>query len=488
MTQLTARVGMASLWVATTRGSVNVLGLVSMVIMARLLVPADFGLVATAGTIYALVLTITDISMSQALIAHRNPTREHLNTAWTLGMLRALVIAAMLALAAPYLAGFFEEQRLTEVLWVFALSMILNGLANPRQFMLQKDLIFRQDFILQILAKLISLGVSIIIAYHYRSYWALVLGTVAGQIAALALSYCILPFLPRPSLKHLREMLGFSVWLTLCNMVDNLNWRFDTLLIGKFLGPATLGFYSMGNDLASFPVRETTRPLASTLFPAFAQMQDNRARLLSAYQRAQTLLFALALPIGFGMAMTGDLFVRILLGEKWMSAVIVVQIIAAVTALQSLQHPTESVAMAVGATRTLFFRSLGMLICRVPVIIFGIWWGGLIGLLYTRFVFGVAMIFVNCWIVRGLIGLGIREQLIGNVRPLASVMVMAGAVLLFRHSLAESLAAVPLLGAMSYFGTLFGLWRLRGMPPGAEREIADIAKQAIARMSSWLPA
>lgn len=491
MTRMTARVGKASMWVALTRGFINVLGLFSMVVMARLLVPADFGLVAAASAIFAVLMAITDMSMAQALIAHRNPNRDHLNTAWTLGLLRGLTLALLLAIAAPFLARFFEEERLTGVLWVFAGSILLTGLANPRPILLQKELVFWQDFVLQVVARLLTLVVSVAIAWYYRSYWALVLGTVAGQFAAVALSYCILPFLPRLSLRHVRELLGFSVWLTLMKMVNNLNWRLDTLLIGKFLGAATLGLYSMGADVASFPVRETTRPLAAALFPAFAKMRDEPQRLRSAYQRAQTLLFALALPIGFGMAMTADLFVLLLLGDKWLPAVIVVQVISIVAALQSIQRPMQSLAMAVGSTRMLFWRSLGMLIIRVPMIVLGLYLAGLTGLVYARLVSGVCSIFASCWIVRELIGLGMRRQIFANIRSFAAVAVMILAVFGFRGVGAFSpgwsdklleLCACLALGGASYFGALFGLWRLGGKPEGAEAEIILLAKQAAGRL------
>lgn len=492
MSGMRSRIGAGSLWITGSRALVNLLATISTIVLARLLVPADFGLVATGTAIFAVVQAITDISMTQALINHDSPTRAHMDTAWTLGVLRALLIGGLLAASGPFLSTFFEDARMTQVMYAFGFSMFLSGFANPRRIMLQKELVFWQDFVMNVSAKLVSVIVSVAIAFLDRSYWALLLGTIAGQVATVLISYSVLPFLPRPSFRHSRDLLGFSVWLTLSQVVNNLNWRLDALLIGKFLGASALGLYTVGNNLATLPTRESTQPLTRTLFPAFSKIRDNPERLKAGYQRAQTLMTSIALPLGVGVALVANLLIPLLLGEKWMPALIVIQVISVVAAVQTLSTLAQSVAMATGDTRLIFVRSTQMLLVRVPFILLGMYLDGLRGLILARALTGSFGIFANCFIVRRLIGLGVFEQLVANARTFASVAVMAVAVLAVKVAMPHSASHLALaaevivsaaVGVLVYLGTLFALWRAAGRPVGPEREMLVIATTGFSKLA-----
>src|SRR5690606_13257334 len=154
--------------------------------------------------------------------------------------------------------------------------------------------------------------------------------------------------LARISFLHVRDLFSFSVWLTFCQAINNLNWMLDTLLIVKFLGPTALGVYSIGNRFASMPTCEFTQPLGGTFLPTLSKIRENPKHLRRAYQRAQTLMTAIALPLGMGMAITGDLLIPLVLGEKWMPALLVVQVIAIVAAMQTLATLAQALAMATG--------------------------------------------------------------------------------------------------------------------------------------------
>ena len=204
----------------------------STILLARLLVPADFGLVALATSILAIVNAMTALPVSEALIQHRQPTTDHFHTAWSIGVARAVLIALVMAAGAKPAALIYSEPRLEPVMYAFALSVALGGFGNPRRIMLNRDLVFWQDALLSVGQKLAMILVSLFIAWEYRSYWALVLGVLAGQVAYLFLSYTALPFLPRLTFRHTRDLLSFSIWLSLGQIVNTINWRFDQLLIG----------------------------------------------------------------------------------------------------------------------------------------------------------------------------------------------------------------------------------------------------------------
>lgn len=490
MSTLRGRLIKGSVWLSAARAIVNLLSILSTIVLARLLLPADFGLVALATTMLAIVTSISELSLASALVRHAAPTRTHFDAAWTLNALRGLVLGLLFAAAGFPAANFYGDPRLVGVMAVLGASVFFSGLTNPRSIMLQRDLIFWQEFVLNVVQKLAGVVASIAIAYYYRTYWALVLGTLVMQVTNVLVSYTILPFRPRVSFAHLRELLSFSAWLTAGQIVNTLNWRFDHLLVGKGLGVVALGHYSVGGNLAQIPTRESTAPLTKVIFPGFASIRGDRVRLAAAYQRAQAFVTAVALPAGIGAALIADPLVRLTMGDKWEPVIFVVQVLASVFALQTLGSLVEPLGMANGETKLLFIRNLQLLFIRVPMIIAGMWLGGLQGVVTARVISGVVGIFFAMRLVRRFTGLGLREQLAANLRAFAgSAVMVAGVVLvtplLTRHTDAHSLfikiAASVALAAVLYCGTSAVLWAWMGKPAGPERELQQLGAKLFAR-------
>jgi PST family polysaccharide transporter len=467
-------------WLGASRLAVNLLGFLSTVVLARVLTPDDFGLVALGMAMTVMISAITDTSLASALVQHENPGRDHCNTILTLGIIRGLLAAGLFALAAYPISNLFKEPRLVGVMQVLAISLVLNGFANPRSILMTKQLIFWQQFMLQVSSRLTQFLVSVVLALIYRNYWALILGTVIGQAVSVAISYSVLPYRPRLGLKHVRELLGFSVWLTLGNIVSTANWRIDHLLIGGFLSRSTLGLYAMGDNFAVMPTREVRTPLLAMLFPAFTHVVRSRGKLVRNYQRAQATFTCVVLPLGIGAALVADPVMPMLLGQKWRPAVLVVQILASVYAIQTLGSLAQPLAMAAGRTRLLFISDLQNLVLRVPIVVVGLFAAGLPGVLWARAISGSIGIGFNMAVVRSVTGLRFREQLAGNGRAFAAAGVMACGVMLGRSLLSAGatrdgrileIVAIVALGAALYVGTLLALWLPAGKPDGPETEI-----------------
>jgi O-antigen/teichoic acid export membrane protein len=474
-------------WLTATRLLVNLIGFASTIALARMLLPADFGLVAIAATIAAVIGSVTELSLSSALVQHDDPDDRHFDAAWTLNVARALVLAGALAALALPVAELYADPRLVEIMLALSATTLLGGFGNPKLVVFTRDLIFWQEFVIGVSQKLLGFVVAIAIAVFYESYWALIVGGAAGQLVALVLSYVVLPYRPRLRLTGGRSLLAFSVWLTLGRTVNTVNWRSDQLFIGYFLGHGPLGFYTFGDNLAALPTREATGPLAQTLFPAFSRMSGDPDRLREAYQKAQTLMCAVALPIGCGFATIAEPLVRVTVGAKWEPAVIVIQILASVFAVQTVASTLQPLAMAMGETRALFRRDLANLVFRFPLIILGLATGGLLGVLLARVASGLFGTLLNLALVRRLLGVPVTAQLAANGRSFAAVGVMAlalgsvmrtGAVDAVIGTVPALLALAALItsGALVYVATLAGLWMLAGRPPGPETSIADILR------------
>jgi O-antigen/teichoic acid export membrane protein len=268
-------------------------------------------------TILLIVTTVTEFSLAEALIRHEKPEESHFSAAWTLNAARGLLLCLLFAVCAYPASKLFDEPRLFGVMLALGLSMLMGGLTNPRRIMLQRDLIFWQEFVLSVSQKFTGFVAAVAIAVIYHSYWALVIGTLVSQATNVIVSYLVLPFWPRITFRHMREFFSFSAWLTAGQIVSTLNWRFDYLLVGKMLGGVALGYYSVGSNLAMMPTREATAPLTQTIYPAFSSIRDDPSRLAAAYQRVQALVAAVALPAGIGVAVVADPLVRFSRSRPW---------------------------------------------------------------------------------------------------------------------------------------------------------------------------
>jgi lipopolysaccharide exporter len=475
-----------AVWLSGARLASNILATLSTLVLARLLLPADFGLVALGTSTLNILASITTISLSEALVQHRDPSDLHFHTAWTLNLLRGVLIGLVFALIAVPVARYYGDYRLENVMFALSGSAILNGLENPRAIMLTKQLIFWQQFMLQASQKLVTLIASVSIAVIYHSYWALIGGILLGQFVGVLVSYTVLPFRPAFSIAHARELFSFSIWLTLSNAINAINWNFDPLLVGKFIGKTTLGYYSVGNSLAVMPSREATAPLTGTLFPAFSNLAHDPVRLAAAYRRAQTLVTAVALPAGVGMALIADPLVRLTMGEKWLPAVFVIRILAAVFAVQSLATLAQPLAMAAGKTQLLFKRDLQGFLYRVPLVIVGLYFGGFAGVLYARAIIGTTGLLFNANVVTKVTGLSLWQQVRPNMRAVASVLLMAAVLVPMdafsdkgsdHWKIALNLGALIAVGAVVYGVATFILWRAMGRPEGPETELVQVASK-----------
>jgi len=473
-------------WMGLARVLVNVIGFASTVILARFLLPEDFGLVAITEAVALVVMSITELSLAQALIQHRDPREEHYHTAWTLNVARSVLLAALLMLIALPAAAIYGDPRIVPLMGVIALATAIGGFENPRLVTFQRQMVFWQEFVLTFGTKLIGFVVAVALAIAFRSYWALVLGSFASQAARVVLSYLLIRYRPQVRLTHVRELLSFSVWLTVSRGVRTINLRSDAMALGFFVGPQQLGQYSMGNRLAYLPVAETLSPLRQILFPAFARMQGDIHRLRAAYLRAQGLICIVGVPVAAGFATVAEPVVLLLIGAKWLPAVPVVRAVAALSIL-SLLESSEPLAMAMGRTKAIAARDIRVAALRVPSIAAGLVigmatpLGPVMGVVYGRALSTAINMWLNARLVGELVGLDPIAQVRPIVRPLIAAAVMVLALLGSSGSWAVDatgglreyleLGFAIAGGGFVYVAFLSFAWLTSGRPAGPEHEV-----------------
>ncbi|WP_150290554.1 lipopolysaccharide biosynthesis protein [Sphingobium estronivorans] len=486
---LGARVANSALMLWSLNMAMRGLQLVTLAILARALMPADFGVVAIATTIMIILEAMTNVEVGNALVRTRGLDDSHLSTAFTLNFLRGLAMAALLAAVASPLARFMNAPGLDAILYALTITTILNGLHNPYFMLYSRNLDFKKDSQRRAFATLAGSIISIGLAFLLRSYWALVAGNIAQALVNLLLSYWRVPGRPRLSLTHYREMLGFGVWLLVQNLFLQLALRIEIFFIGKVMDTKTVGAYTVGNQINSMATGDVIPTLTRAMFPAFAIMNNDPDRLRRNYAQVQAAGLAIALPIGFTMALLAKPMIYLLFGPGWELAIPVVQFMAPVFALQTVGAGVEALAMALGRVRMLAARSVIYMVLRTVAMYLGYHYGGLIGLLMARAASGIFQSLYGLSLAAVLTSRRIYEPFKASWRSFASVGVMSAVVLMLpdraygelpEWMLATELGWRGLLCIGLYLSTHGLLWIASGRPEGSETKVtAQIHRLAL---------
>lgn len=488
-------------WIGSASLLVNALGLVSTILLARLLVPADFGLIAIALAVTGIINVVSEFSLSKALVQHDNPTAAHYNTAWTMNVLRGVIIATVIALLSWPIGTVYGDNRLSDILLVMAATTFVGGFVNPKLAMFERDLQFHQAFIQSLTAKVIGFVATISLAIIYRSYWALVLGTLITESFIVVVSYMLLPYRPKLTLSKHKELLSYSIWLTFGNGVQAIGWRIDPLVLGSLFTPQVLGQYSAGDQILSRTIGEMLAPVKRVLFPAFSQIKNDAARLRSAYLRSQGVLCLACFPVAVGFAVIAPELVIVALGSNWPLAIPVVQGVAMLRLLQATEH-MGPLAMATGNTKLMFGRELRAFLIRWPFMLLGIYlgWGNtytlLLGILFGRIADSSVNVLLNMALIARFTTITISDHLFVMWRPALAATAMAAAVLAIRPYLAFGtdfeglvlrLAVMVPLGALIYVACLVAVWIVTGRRKGIETEalllIIGLASKLLRKVS-----
>lgn len=338
------------LWVFGLRISSRVLQFISVLILARLLIPEDFGLMGIVLVTIATLEAFLQTGFTPALVQKKGDVEEYLATAWTVNMIRGFFLCMVLEVSAPFVAKFFADERVTYLLRVVGIGLILRGLTNIRVLYFQKELQFNKEFVFQISGTVANMAVAIPLAVIYRSVWALVAGHLTGHLVRLVVSYVLIPTIPRFVFKwtQFKEMFAFGKWVLFSGILIFLATQGDDIFVGKVLGAVALGLYQLAYRISNMPATEITHVISQVTFPAYSKMQDDTPRLQKAYLKVfQLTMFFSFLIAGMIFALGKD-FTRLFLGEEWLPMVPALQVMVVLGMARSIGATAGAVLYAVG--------------------------------------------------------------------------------------------------------------------------------------------
>lgn len=329
----------------------TLLSLGAGIILARLLPPADFGVLAIAMVFIGFAELIASAGMGPAVVQQKNLTEVHLRVATTLALICGGVLAGGLFLAAPLIGRFFGDPRLTAILPFLSIGLACVAIASVSRGLLIRRMDFRRLFVIDVGAYLIGYaGVAIGLALLGFGVWSLVLGSVVSLVLqSAALLWAAPPRLP-PSLSRpeLKDLLGFGAGISLNNMINYLAANVDYLVIGRFLNPTLLGFYTRAYQLVTMPLAKIAATLSGALFPSYAEIRDDRPKLGRAYLKAVNATALLTFPILAGFAVAAETVIVGLYGENWRPAAAVFRVLALAGVFKAIFHLAGAVAQATG--------------------------------------------------------------------------------------------------------------------------------------------
>ena len=468
----------------------RVVDLATMLILARILAPTDFGLVAIALSVVSVMEAALDIPVNQALVRLPAITDAQYDTAFTLSLLRGLVLTALLLLASVPFSGFYGDNRLVALVCVLSLAPTARGLMSPRLAQYQREMSFWRDFALELVGKLLAFSLAVLIAWHTGSYWAIAVGVVSFPLGSAIVSYVLAPYRPRLSLAEMPSFTGFIGWMSLAQIVGALNWQFERMLLGKVTTASRLGLFTASTDLASIPFLMFFGPLLRPLLAAFSHLRDEPERLGQSYLAASSTIVAVGLPLLVGESIVAGPTVHLILGEQWPGAIPLVRWLSLSLIPAMLALPAAPLVMAYNANRSIFIRNLIELGVKVPIAIIGTIEFGFAGIIAARFVAELLASSYSIAVVRRFTGLSASAQLLVSWRSVAATVTMIPPALICSSLMPQdggavtaaiSLLAIGSVGASAYIVALWLLWLRCGQPPGIESMAVSAVLKILAR-------
>lgn len=453
-------------WAFIARIATRALSFLRLIILARLLMPEDFGLMGIALLSLSTLETFSETGFNQALIQKKQISKRDLDTTWTISIIRGLVLFLVLFLAAPYLAAFFNSSQAELIIKLMAFGLLLNGLVNSGIIFFQKEIDFKKQFFYQFSGELANFLVVVGLALWWRNVWALVLGFLAGALVKLVFSYLICSY--RPSLRidkqKAKGLFQFGKWIFAANLIVFFLTQGDDAFVGKFLGITTLGFYQLAFRFSNLPATEITHVISRVTFPAYSKLQKNISQFREAYLNTLFLVSLIAFPLTIGLLIFAPEIVRILLGEKWLPIIPILRILSLFGLIRAITGVGGSVILAAGKPQLIaYVTSVQLLLMAILIYPFSLHWG-VIGVSLTVLLVSLISLPAQSLIIKQ-VKLGWREWL-RTLKPSITASILMGFVLLIIKYFLTTVSLISLislifLGIVVYSGIVFGLARNR---------------------------
>lgn len=345
-------------------------------VLARLLTPDDFGLLAMATVFTSLLLVLNELGIPSAIIQRKDISNIQLSSSFWLNLGEGLFVSIVFAAIAPLIALFYSEERLLPIIIVLSPMFFIASFGMIQYGLLSKRMNFKSLAIAEITAAGFAGVIAVVLAYAGTGVWSLVFQTLTGAFILSILFWLLCDWHPSMAFKwrETKEILNYGLFLTGFQFVNYFNRNLDNLLIGRFLGAEALGFYDIAYRILLFPLQNISAVVGRVMFPALSIIQEDLAKVRGAYIAANRYIAAITFPICTLILITAPQFTRVILGNQWERSIFVIQVLAIVALIQSITYTVGWLYLSQGKTKILFLWGIITAIVYASAFAVGLLW------------------------------------------------------------------------------------------------------------------
>lgn len=440
----------SGIWVGLSQSFGIVLNLGRSIALARLLTPDIFGLMGLALVVVRATESFTRPGIAQALIARQQDFNSAAGTAFSMLAMRGLLLSALMCILAPWIAQFYESRELGPMLMAMSAVFVISSLSNIHIINRQRELDFRSQTWLQQATLLLGTAVTIWLAWWLRSVWALVIGQIVQASLNTLLSYFFIRERVRFSFDRAvaRDLFAYGKFITGSSLVIYIAAELDSAVIGKMLGTTQLGYYTLAATIGSLVTLNITRIAASIMMPAYSKLQSNPPAVRAAFLRVLSLVMLIVMPASIGLIVAADPLIYVVYGEKWLPAVVPLQMFAVFGVFRCLLSFSGYMFEGIGQPKVAFQLGVLRLVAVASLIVPLIHEWGILGAAITVTIGGIVQSMTGFVFLRRFVSISMGDVFGVMWRPLWTSLVMGGAVALVLgygvngHTIAGLLAAV----------------------------------------------
>ncbi len=469
------------IWTISGQVVSRVLDLITLMVLARLLEPGDFGLVAISMSVILIAEAILELPTTIVLIVTPQPTDAMLATAFTLGLLRAAVVGLISCIAGFVLMKIYGDPRLFALTSVLAIAPALRGLISPQVAILAQEFKFRPQFVLNVAGKLASLIVAVTIAVLTRSYWSIAAGTVVTPIAMVLLSYRLAPYRPKLSLVAWPMFAGYLGWNAVSQLMASTSWQFDRLLLPRYVTEVNLGLYVTASEIVAVPYKAFAQPIVAPLLAAFSAARSSSVVAFhAAYLRALDILITLMLPILVILALHAEPLLLMVLGPKWTNAAPIVMWLSISAMFGIPRILFVPVFLTLNRPKLVTLVTAIELVVKIPLLVVLVPSMTISGALIAQGAGIAASMVASLWLVHSVAHVRLAAQLRVAARPMVAATAMAVVGYLGSQAMRETtpgwfltveLVSIAALSCATFFAVVLVAWQMSGRPDGFVRTV-----------------
>ncbi len=443
-------------WTASVRLLSQLTTWAITIFVIRLLSPADYGLLATATIFIEILLMFSEFGLGPALVQKADLDERTLRQTFGIVLLINFTLAVLLVLLAPLIGVFFNEPRVVPIVRVLALQFVIGAFSIIPNVLLQRRMEFRNRSLMDFSGAIIASFTTLVMAFAGAGVWALVVGSLVGQIWRTVVINFLAPFLtwPELSMNGMRSLLTFGGHLTAAGAIGAFFSQMDVIICAKVLGNEMLGFYSVGMQLATMPSQKISALVSQVAFPTFSRMQNDVKKVGENVLVGIRILSFFAFPLMWGMSSIAPEIVEVMLGQKWLIAIVPLQILALIIPLRVVLIFVGTAVQGMGNGKILLRNIIWAAVVAPPVFFAGAYLSGLHGLSLAWLLLSPSLFVPAVMRCAPVVGLRANQVFLAMMPAAAAGLTMYAGVVFARFVLAESHGGMQRMSVLMVSGAV----------------------------------